>query len=44
MLIAANEKSNNLALFLRDKETGKLKVLYSRIEVPKPVCVKFLHI
>lgn len=42
-LIVANEKSNNIVLFARDKSTGKLRLLQSDIEVPDPVCVKFLN-
>jgi 6-phosphogluconolactonase len=42
-LIAANQESNNLVLFSRNEETGTLTLLQSDIEVPSPVCVKFLH-
>ncbi|MGC4379186.1 lactonase family protein [Fictibacillus sp. Mic-4] len=42
-LIASNQNSSNLVLFSRDEETGKLQLLQSDINVPDPVCVKFLH-
>ncbi|MBE7119079.1 lactonase family protein [Bacillus cereus] len=43
-LIAANEKSNTLTLFTRDELTGKLTLVQTGINVPEPVCVKFLHV
>jgi 6-phosphogluconolactonase len=42
-LVASNQKSNTLTLFARDRETGKLELLQSGVEVPEPVCVKFLN-
>jgi 6-phosphogluconolactonase len=42
-IVAANQNSNNLVLFGRNDETGKLTVLHSEVEVPEPVCIKFLH-
>ncbi len=42
-IVASNQESSNLVLFLRDTETGKLTLLSSDIAVPDPVCVKFLH-
>lgn len=42
-IVASNQNSNNLALFSRDKITGKLTLLQSDISVPEPVCVKFLN-
>lgn len=42
-LIATNEKSHNLVLFLRNETTGKLTLLQSDVAVPEPVCVKFLN-
>ncbi|MDQ0229364.1 lactonase family protein [Metabacillus malikii] len=42
-VVASNEQSGNLVLFARDEVTGKLSVIQSDIEVPFPVCVKFLH-
>lgn len=41
-IVASNQESSNLVLFLRSKETGKLNLLQSNISVPDPVCVKFL--
>ncbi|MCM3670195.1 lactonase family protein [Mesobacillus maritimus] len=41
-LIAANQNSNNLSLYARDHKTGKLTLLQKNINVPNPVCVKFL--
>ncbi|EIJ82191.1 6-phosphogluconolactonase [Bacillus methanolicus PB1] len=43
-VIASNQESGNLVLFLRDESTGKLKLLQSGVKVPDPVCVKFLHV
>jgi 6-phosphogluconolactonase len=43
-LIALNQESCNLVLFARDETTGKLTLLQSDIEVPYPVCVKFLNV
>jgi 6-phosphogluconolactonase len=42
-LIAANQNSSNVALYSRDTETGRLTLLQSDVQVPDPVCVKFLH-
>ncbi|MEW9502660.1 lactonase family protein [Jeotgalibacillus marinus] len=41
-LIATNQESGNVVLFKRDAETGKLTETDSVIQVPDPVCVKFL--
>ncbi|MET1248982.1 lactonase family protein [Sporolactobacillus sp. STCC-11] len=41
-VIVANQNSNNLVLFKRNKETGLLTNLRSSLSVPNPVCVKFL--
>lgn len=41
-VVASNQESNNLVLFSRDVESGKLTLLQS-VPVPEPVCVKFLH-
>ncbi|NQD64628.1 lactonase family protein [Bacillus haikouensis] len=43
-LVASNQKSNTLTLFGRDKETGRLELLQSGVQVPEPVCVKFLNV
>lgn len=42
-IIVANQESNNLVLFQRNKKTGKLSLLQSDVEVSSPVCIKFLH-
>lgn len=36
----ANQTSNNIVLFNRDKKTGKLKQTKLSIEIPNPVCLK----
>lgn len=41
-IVGSNQESGNLVLYARDGETGKLTKLESEIEVPYPVCVKFL--
>jgi 6-phosphogluconolactonase len=41
-LVATNQKSNTMTLFGRDKSTGKLELIQSGVNVPEPVCVKFL--
>ncbi|EST12347.1 lactonase family protein [Sporolactobacillus laevolacticus] len=42
-LIVANQNSGDLFLYERDVESGRLSVLDSKLEVPDPVCIKFLH-
>ncbi|MEK5393163.1 lactonase family protein [Margalitia sp. FSL K6-0131] len=42
-LVASNQESGNLVLYVRDTETGKLSLLQSDVAVPYPVCVKFLN-
>lgn len=41
-VVVANQKSDNLVLFSRDKASGKLTQLASEIRVPEGVCVTFL--
>ncbi|CAH0150866.1 6-phosphogluconolactonase [Peribacillus sp. Bi96] len=41
-LIASNEHSGNLTLYSRNENSGKLTLLQQDIQVPFPVCVKFL--
>lgn len=41
-IIASNQNSSNLVIYSRDAESGKLTLLQSDINVPNPVCVKFL--
>jgi 6-phosphogluconolactonase len=40
-LLVANQNSDNLVVFRRDEHTGRLS-LTSQVEVPSPVCVKFM--
>ncbi|WP_138415202.1 lactonase family protein [Aquibacillus sediminis] len=42
-LVASNQKSNTLTLFKRDKDSGRLQLIQAGVNVPEPVCVKFLH-
>ncbi|MDQ6600106.1 lactonase family protein [Bacillus salipaludis] len=42
-MVGSNQESGNLVLYRRDVETGKLTLIERNIEVPFPVCVKFLH-
>ncbi len=41
-LLAANQDSGTIVVFRIDPETGKLSPTGHKIDVPKPVCVKFL--
>ena len=41
-LLAANQESDSVVVFRINKETGALDATGVKIEVPKPVCVKFL--
>ncbi|MGG3564230.1 lactonase family protein [Neobacillus rhizosphaerae] len=43
-VVASNQESGNLVLYSRDEGTGKLTLIQSDIDVPYPVCVKFLHV
>lgn len=43
-IVASNQESGNLVLYARDKESGRLSLIESDIQVPCPVCVKFLHV
>jgi 6-phosphogluconolactonase len=40
-VFAANQGSSNIVTFTADPETGKLTPTGARVEVPRPVCVKF---
>lgn len=42
-LLAANQESNNIVIFKRDTETGLLTDTGRRIEVGKPVCLKWIR-
>ncbi len=41
-LLVANQQSNNIVVFTRNKESGLLAETGIVIEVPSPVCLKFL--
>lgn len=41
-IVASNQESDNLSLYSRDTETGKLTLLQSNVPVPEPTCVIFL--
>jgi 6-phosphogluconolactonase len=41
-LLVANQDSNNIVIFKRNKVTGLLKETGDQIELPKPVCLQFL--
>jgi 6-phosphogluconolactonase len=41
-LLAAHQDSNDIVVFRIDAESGKLTPTGERVEVPMPVCVKFL--
>jgi 6-phosphogluconolactonase len=43
-LFAANQESNNVVLFKIDKDTGRLAPTGQVLEVPAPVCVKFVAV
>jgi len=40
-LLAANQKSDNIVVFRRDRKTGRLSATDHTAEVPAPVCLKF---
>jgi 6-phosphogluconolactonase len=39
-LLVANQETNNIVIFRRNKETGLLQPTGKQIELPKPVCLK----
>lgn len=43
-LLAANQKSGTVVTFQMDPQTGKLYLTGQVIQVPSPVCIKFLEI
>jgi 6-phosphogluconolactonase len=43
-LLAANQSSNNIVVFRIDKKTGRLTPTGQTVEVPGPMCVKFLEV
>ncbi len=42
-IISSNQESENLVIYKRDPESGKLTLMQSDIQIPHPVCIKFLH-
>jgi 6-phosphogluconolactonase len=40
-VLVANQKSDNIVVFSRDKRTGRLTATGQQAEVPSPVCLKF---
>ncbi|MDQ1386746.1 MAG: 6-phosphogluconolactonase, partial [Acidobacteriaceae bacterium] len=44
LLLAANEKSDNIAVFQINSQTGRLTATGKVLEVGQPVCVKFVPI
>jgi 6-phosphogluconolactonase len=43
-LLVANQDSNNIIIFKRDKTTGKLTLTTSAIEIGAPVCLKLVPV
>ena len=43
-LLVANQNGNDIAIFKRDHKTGQLTPTGKRIQVDKPVCLKFVEI
>jgi 6-phosphogluconolactonase len=41
-LLVANQNTDNIIIFKRDKATGLLQKTGEEISVPKPVCIKFI--
>ncbi len=41
-LLSAGMESNDIVVFARDAETGRLTPTAHRVELPRPVCVRFL--
>ena len=41
-LLVGNQSGNDIAIFRRDKKTGMLTPTGRRIQVDKPVCLKFV--
>lgn len=42
-LLAANQKSGNIVIFKRDKQTGLLQYRGEQINIPEPVCLKMIE-
>ena len=41
-LLVANQRSGTVIVFERDRDNGRLKLTRQRIEIPSPVCLRFL--
>jgi 6-phosphogluconolactonase len=41
-LLVANQRSNSVIVFDRDPDTGRLTLTRQRLEIPSPVCLRFL--
>jgi 6-phosphogluconolactonase len=41
-VLAANQDSDSILVFRRNEDSGRLDATGTRLEVPKPVCIKFL--
>eukprot|EP00456_Euglypha_rotunda_P048149 TRINITY_DN38574_c0_g1_i7.p1 TRINITY_DN38574_c0_g1~~TRINITY_DN38574_c0_g1_i7.p1 ORF type:complete len:139 (+),score=6.61 TRINITY_DN38574_c0_g1_i7:113-529(+) len=41
-LLVANQKTNNIVIFKRDKKLGTLEPTGKQIEIPSPVCLQML--
>jgi 6-phosphogluconolactonase len=41
-LLVANQRANSIVVFGRDAESGRLSPAGLRVEVPRPVCLRFL--
>ena len=41
-LLVANQESNNVVIFKRSVENGMLEYSGTSLEIPNPVCLKFL--
>ena len=44
LLLAANQNSDTIVLFRIDAKTGRLKMTGKPIDVPAPVCIKFVRL
>jgi 6-phosphogluconolactonase len=42
-LLVANMQSNDIVIFKIDKKTGLLTDTHKRINIPNPVCIKWIH-
>jgi len=41
-LLVANQRTNNIVIYKRDKQTGLLQQTLQQVEVPNPVCLQLL--